>query len=197
MPTSRAEPTDLDLVARLEAGDERALGALYDRYAERLYSLACAILSDPGDAEEAVADTFLQLWRARDYEAARGAVGAYLTVVLRSRAVDRLRARRRRGAAEGRAAAVGEEGLALPLGAVGAPPDRAVEMVEDRARVEGALADLPEKQRTVIGLAYFEGLTHTEIAERLAEPLGTVKTRLRDGMRRLRDAMAPRSWNAS
>lgn len=181
------EPNDSEQVARIRAGDERGLSVLYDRYAERLFSLAMSIVDDPGEAEEAVADAFLRLWNEQDHDESRGSVGAYLVVVTRSRALDRKRASKRRGARQEKAAATDDVGAAIPISNVGPAPDRAAELGEKRSRINTALAQLSEKQRVVIDLAYFGGLSHSEIAERLAEPLGTVKTRLRDGMNKLRD----------
>lgn len=186
-----SDTADGALLARVRAGDERALGALYDRYGPRLYALARALVTDPAEAEEVVADAFLRLWRGHDFDPGRGSVGAYLTVVVRSRALDRVRAARRRGAAEERAAEREPSGFAVPVAAPAAAPDAEAERGEARRRILRAMDGLPEPQRVVIDLAYFGGLTHSEIARRLAEPLGTVKTRLRDGMRKLREAMPP------
>ena len=180
--------TDRELIDRLRTGDERALSTLYDRYSESIYSLALSILRDAGEAEEVVADAFLRLWNETDYDPERGSVGAYLAVFARSRALDRIRTLRRQGKAEEARAAQDPAGLLLPVAEAGDDPDRRVERNDDRARLDEALAALSEKQRTVIGLAYFGGLTHSEIAERLSEPIGTVKTRIRDGMVKLRDA---------
>lgn len=160
---------------------------LYDRYAKRLYSLALSIVDDPAEAEEAVADAFLRLWNEGDHDAERGSVGAYLVMVTRSRALDRKRTAQRRGKRQEKAAESDPAGAAVPISNPGTAPDRAAELDERRSMIEAALQKLSEKQRTVIDLAYFGGLSHSEIAERLAEPLGTVKTRLRDGMKKLRD----------
>lgn len=189
MPEPISQPSDADLAARVRAGDERVLSRLYDEHAERLYSMAMAMLRDPGDAEEVVADAFLRLWRADDFDPSRGSVGAYLAVVTRSRALDRLRSRDRRGRAEKRSAAADPTGFSLPVAEAADEPEARVEAGERRTRVVAALAALSDKQRAVVDLAYFGGLTHREIAERLSEPLGTVKTRLRDGMKKLRDAL--------
>ncbi|MEQ8329199.1 MAG: sigma-70 family RNA polymerase sigma factor [Longimicrobiales bacterium] len=182
------DSSDGDLYARMRAGDERALSELYDRHAERMYSLARSVCSDPADAEEAVADAFLRLWRAGDFDPDRGTVGTFLAVVTRSRALDRVRARKRRGRAEEKGAAQDPQGFAVEISAAGDPPERRVELAEKRGRIREALATLSDKQQAVIDLAYFGGMTHREIAEHLTEPLGTVKTRLRDGMQKLRDA---------
>jgi len=191
--------TDLsdDAVAReVQGGSERALGELYDRYADRLFSLAMAVCDDPGDAEAAVADAFLRLWRERDHDEVRGSVGAYLVTVTRSRALDRKRRERRQRAREERGAAASIDGLTIPLSDMAPPPDRTVEVREAGSMIRRALSGVSDKQRAVIGLAYFEGMTHSEIAEHLSEPLGTVKTRLRDGMKKLQGLVDP-VWRSS
>jgi len=173
----------------MRQGDERALGTVYDRHADRAYTLALAMLKAPADAEEVVADVFLQLWRTTGFDPERGSLGAYLTVATRSKALDRLRANRRRGRAEEASATADPSGLSLPVSHP-TSPEHDVVRGDDRQRLGTAIGTLSEKQQTVIGLAYFEGLTHSEISERLSEPLGTVKTRLRDGMKKLRQAMS-------
>lgn len=190
MTHASSPPTDEELVERMRGGEERALSELYDRHATTIYSLALAILRASADAEEVVADVFVQLWRSADYDADRGAVGAYLTVLARTRALDRIRARRRRAAAELRESARDPSGLLVPVSTSGPEPDHQVELGEERQRIRKALASLSDAQRTAIDLAFYGGLTHREIAERLAEPLGTVKTRIRDGMRKLRDSLS-------
>ena len=190
--TLNAGGTDLELMERIRGGDDQALGEFYDRHGVVMYSLARSIVTEPADAEEVVADAFLQIWRgAPQYDRGRASVGAFLAVVTRSRALDVVRARRRRGAAEDRAAARNESGLAVALSAPDPAPDRAVELRETGAVVRRALDALPESQREVILLAYFGGYSQTEIAARLSEPLGTVKTRVRTGMQKLREALSP------
>lgn len=179
------------LAARVQEGDEAALSELYDRHADRLFALASSIVGDPAAAEEAVADAFLRLWRTRDHDPDRGSVGAYLVVVTRSRALDARRARSRRLRAEQDGADQGESRTALPISGFGPAPDRGAELSQKRERIFEALAGLSDAQRAAIELAYFGGLTQREISERLDEPLGTVKTRIRDGMIRLREAFAP------
>lgn len=187
---SPSERSDAELVDEVWRGDERAFAELYDRYADRLFSLASTIVDDPADAEAAVADAFLRLWRDRDHDPERGSVGAYLVMITRSRALDRRRADRRRRSREEKGAEADPTGLALPLGTTAPSPDRVAEVSEAGARVREFLDRISEKQRTVIGLAYLQGMTHSEIAEHLSEPLGTVKTRLRDGMNTLRDLVS-------
>jgi RNA polymerase sigma-70 factor, ECF subfamily len=190
--TDRDAMPDVLLVERGGAGDERALGALYDRHGRTAYSLALAIVGERADAEEVVADAFGQAWRtAGQFDPARGSVAAWLTMITRTRALDLCRARGRRARAVTRASRADPGGFAVPVAPGGDAPERAVERREARQLVERFLAELPEPQRRVIELAYFGGLTHTEIAAELGEPLGTVKTRMRAGMERLRDSLRP------
>ena len=139
-------------------------------------------MGERADADEVVVDVFGQAWRgAAQFEPARGSVAGWLATIARTRALDLVRARGRRSRALERAAQLSEGDVAA-----GEPPDRDAERAETRRLVTRALADLPELQRHAIELAYFGGLSQSEIAARLNEPLGTVKTRIRDGMAKLR-----------
>lgn len=179
------------LISRIAAGDERALGELYDRHGTTVYALALAIVRERADADEVVADAFGQAWRtATQFDPGRGSVGAWLATITRTRALDLVRARGRRARALERVAQANDDGLAAPLSAAGEAPDRGVERADARRLVAQSLANLPVAQRRVIELAYFGGLTHSEIAAELEEPLGTVKTRLRAGMEKLRGSLA-------
>jgi RNA polymerase sigma-70 factor (ECF subfamily) len=183
------EQSDLQLVFRVAAGDERALGDLHDRHGPVVYSLANAILTDAADAEEVTADVFLQVWRsASTFDPTRARVAAWLTVLARSRALDRLRARQRRARTLEAAAAVAPDGLGLSISPL-VSPAVGVEGRDVADRVAGVVASLPDPQRRCIELAYFQGLTHSEIATALGEPLGTVKTRIRAAMDKLRTAL--------
>ena len=182
-----AEDADRLIVERMARGDGAALAELYDRHGRIVFSLAARILSDHGDAEDLTQDVFALAWRnAARYDPARGAVAAWLLVMTRTRAIDRLRGRRIRPA-------IASEDEVRRLEAI---PDWApsVEMiVADRqvtGRVRDALAVLPADQRQALELAYFEGLSHSEIGERTGTPLGTIKTRIRTGLMRLRQAMS-------
>ncbi len=184
--------TDRALVERMAGGNERALGELYDRHGGMAYSLALAIVGERADAEEVVADSFGQAWRtAERFDPARGSVTAWLATITRTRALDLVRARGRRARALTRAAVGNSEGLAAPIAPAGEAPDRGVERQEARRMVERSLAELSESQRRIIELAYFGGLTQTEIAAELREPLGTVKTRMRAGLEKLRGSLVP------
>ncbi len=177
---------DAALVRALVAGEQRVVAELYDRFAPGLLGLAMRITRDCADAEEVLVDTFAQAWReSARYSSARGSVGSWLATIARSRALDSVRRRTRRGRLDEAAAA---EAAVSPVG-VGEQPATPVATLiaeEQATQVQTALRELPAPQRTVLELAYFEGLSHTEIAERLGEPLGTVKTRTRLGLRRLR-----------
>lgn len=174
------------------AGDDRALGVLYDRYGGLAYSLAAAIVPDAADAEEVVADVFAQVWRsAATFDVSRGSVAAWISTIVRTRSLDLLRSQKRRARVLDQAAAMTEEEGPAGMSAGGATPDRGAEMSEARVLVRRSLAELPAPQRIVLELAYFGGLSQSEIAERLSEPLGTVKTRMRAGMEKLRVALGP------
>ena len=169
--------SDEDLIRCILSGDEVALGVLYDRYGGRVYSVAKRILQDAGAAEEVLQDIFHQLWRAaKSYDSARGALGSWLLVMARNRSIDRLRRR---------TPAVEEEIAANLHGAL--PDIQSVAARNEMAgRVRAALQALPEPQRQAMELAYFEGLTQSEISKRTGDPLGTVKTRLRTALASLK-----------
>lgn len=168
----------------MEARDADALGKLYDRHAARLLGLAHRILGDTGEAEEVLQETFLYAWKAASsFDPSRGSVLAWLLVAARSRSIDRLRARKP-GAGRGRD---DSDPLERIPAAVDVEADSAAREWESRCRA--AIGTLPTEQREALDLAYFEGLTHAEIAERTGTPLGTVKTRIRLGLMKLREAM--------
>jgi RNA polymerase sigma-70 factor (ECF subfamily) len=179
--------TDAALVGRLAHGDLVALGALYDRYARDIYAVAAHALGR-GAAEEVVQDVFIRVWqRAPQFDAGRGSGGAWIMAIARHRIVDELRRRGRRGAAVD---TIDE----LLAGAE--DPDADVEEQasahEEREHILEALRELPEEQRRVIVLAYFGGLTQSEIAQELGCPLGTVKKRTRLALQKLRASLAER-----
>lgn len=189
--TSGSGPHDADLMSRVARGEEQALGALYDRFGGVLYAVAYRIVGQKADAEEVVMEAFAQAWReAGRFDAARGSVAAWLTMMARSRALDLVRSQARRVRITDTAAR--EDTAASPAMSSGLPvPGSALEHEERRRAVTNALADLSPPQREAIELAYYEGLSQTEIAERLKEPLGTIKTRMRLGMLKLREALRP------
>lgn len=173
---------ELDLVHRMAAGDERALGEIYDRWARSVQAAVLRLVGDPEAAEEIVEATFWQAWQqAARYEPARGAVSTWLITIGRSRALDLLRARRR----SREDVVISPRALAEIPSPTGDPALHA-EALERRRFVLLALSDLPPEQRQVLELSYFAGLSQAEIADRTGLPLGTVKTRSRLAMRKLR-----------
>jgi RNA polymerase sigma-70 factor (ECF subfamily) len=180
---------DLRLMEAIKAGEASALEALYERYGRVVLALCRRILGDPRDAEEAMLDAFAQVWEQGDrYDPGRASPLSYLMTVARSRAIDRARAL-------GRHRALLSDGdevlLAAPDRGMPVPPSAlsALLSAESRSAIEDALRALPPEQREALELAFFAGLSHREVAERLATPLGTVKTRIRQGLLRLRDIL--------
>jgi RNA polymerase sigma-70 factor, ECF subfamily len=172
------------LVRRMAAGDREAFGTFYDRYAPLVYPLIVRIVRDRTDAADVLQEVFWEAWQgAGAYDAARGTPEAWMITRARTRAIDRVRALRRRG--ETFAPPIDEHLVAAPV----EPGGDAAERAEDRGVIRTALEALPAPQREAIELAYYAGLTQTEIAERLKQPLGTVKTRIRLGLERLREVV--------
>ena len=171
---------DVDVVMRVAAGDRDAVAELYDRHASRVLGLAYRIVQNSSDAEDVVQEVFSQAWRtAQAYRATRGTVAGWLLMMARTRAIDRVRSR------QARIASVGDDHLDAVPSDSPAVPDQLI-ATEQAVQVREAMLELPAEQRTALELAYFEGLTHTEIAERLRTPLGTVKTRIRSALSALR-----------
>lgn len=171
--------TDLALVGAIRSGDEGAMATLYDRYSSIVYAVALRVLQDTGAAEDLLQDIFMQLWRRPGaFDATRGNMAAWLAVIARNRAIDALRRRRPQDNIEDVIVSV--------------EPDLASEAERSRAmeKIRGALQAMPPSQRSALELAYFEGLTHSEIAEKTGEPLGTIKTRIRTGLLSLRKVLA-------
>jgi RNA polymerase sigma-70 factor, ECF subfamily len=176
---SNPTTSDLALVSRIRAGDDSAMAQLYDRYSSIVYAVALRVLGDTGGAEDVLQDVFMQLWRRpSQFDSTRGQMAAWLSVIARNRAIDQLRKR---------TPDTDIEDVVLSV-----QPD--LEGEAERARViqkvRGVLAGMPVTQRSALEMAYFEGLTHSEIASRTGEPLGTVKTRIRNGLLLLRKAFA-------
>jgi RNA polymerase sigma-70 factor (ECF subfamily) len=169
--------SDEALIRSILSGDEAALGILYDRYGGLVYSVAKHILNDSGAAEEVLQDIFHQLWRtASSFDSARGSLSGWLLVMARNRSIDRVRRRTPSVAEE---VAVDLHGPRLDIESETAQNEMA-------ARVRAAIRALPEAQRLAMELAYFEGLTQSEIAKRTGDPLGTVKSRLRTALASLK-----------
>jgi len=171
----------------MSASEEQALGILYDRWAPLVHSLVIHLLDDAGEAEDVVEETFWQAWRqASRYDQSRGSVSTWLVTIAKSRALDRARSRRRRK--EDSLTQLGESDAArvTRVGVDSANPHEDAEASDRRSAVIKALCTLPEEQREALQLAYFGGLSQTEIADKTGQPLGTVKTRTRLAMEKLR-----------
>ena len=174
-----ATTPDLALVTAIRSGDQGAMASLYDRYSSIVYSVALRVLQDTGAAEDVLQDIFMRLWRNPGaFDASRGNMAAWLAVIARHRAIDALRRRRPENDIENVIVSV--------------EPDLASEADRSRAmvKVREALQAMPGTQRSALEMAYFEGLTHVEIAEKTGEPLGTIKTRIRSGLLSLRKVLA-------
>jgi RNA polymerase sigma-70 factor (ECF subfamily) len=176
---------DFDLMRGIASRDQSALRELYDRHSGMIYALALRILRNAGEAEDVMVDVFFEAWEKFDrYDSARGSPLTYLTTLARSRAIDRLRSR---ASADARLKLADVDDVA-PIAAQGGPLDHSLD-AERRATVSAALDQLDPQQRRAIEHAYYEGLSHSEIAEKLGKPLGTVKTWIRTGLIRLRDSL--------
>jgi RNA polymerase sigma-70 factor (ECF subfamily) len=174
------------LIQHIAQGDGQALAALYDATSAHVHGLALRILRDPGAAEDVVIEVYMQVQRlASAYDASRGTPSAWLLTLVRSRAIDRLRAEALRQQRE----APLERAAALP--SLTPDPETSSTTAELRRAVQAALLTLSPEQRQVIEIAYYAGLSHSEIATMLQQPLGTVKTRLRTGMICLRNLLRP------
>jgi RNA polymerase sigma-70 factor (ECF subfamily) len=170
---------DMGLIARIRAGEQQAMSELYDRYASVVYGIGLRVLQDAAAAEDMLQDIFLQLWRKPDaFDSSRGSLGAWLAVIARHRAIDRLRQRRP------------ETDLEEVVIAGGTDLRDETERALVIEKVRAALGEMNEDQRRALELAYFQGLTHSEIAEKTGEPLGTIKTRIRSGLQMLRARFA-------
>lgn len=180
-----ARASDEELMAALTRGEAEALETLYDRYAGPSYSLALRILGDRGAAEEVVQDTFVTLWqKSGAYDPGYGRLSAWLLRIVRNRAIDELR-RQRSPARNSRLHRPTPEAVADPAGT------EALRTTELRSVVGGALEELPQDQREVVEMAYLKGLSQREISEYTGVPLGTVKTRTRLALKKLREALGP------
>ena len=180
---------DVGLIEAMGRRDERAAARLYDKYSAVLFALAVRIVGESADAEDVVLDAFTQAWNnATRYENERGSVLGWLTTIARTRALDLVRGRGRRAkAVDAATRSMGDEPVAV--GGAGTSASDMIEQNERATAVTSALAILSVQQRLAIELAFFDGLTHTEIADKLGEPLGTIKTRIRLGMLKLRDVL--------
>ncbi len=178
--------TDADLIEKLETGDPKALGEIYDRYSNLVFSLALRMLGNRQEAEDLAHEIFLKFYQGGNYNQKRGSLGSYLATVTRSRSIDRLRSRTNRRQILNR----WQQDLSkAPLNL---PADHA-SLKERQKRVRDALSQLSETQRQVLELSYYEGLSQSEISKRLQRPLGTVKSWARKGLLQLRDQLKDES----
>jgi RNA polymerase sigma-70 factor (ECF subfamily) len=173
----------------MSAGDDAALARLYDRWSPTVHALALHLVRDGDEAEDVLEDTFWQAWRqASRYDQTRGEVGTWLLTIARSRSLDRLRSRRR--LREEPLTPVNSGDTTATDDTSAENPAERLEMLERRNLVAEALRELPPEQRQVLEMAYFLGLSQTEIADRTGQPLGTVKTRTRLAAQKLRDSLS-------
>jgi RNA polymerase sigma-70 factor (ECF subfamily) len=176
---------DADLVRRLKARDPKAMSDLYDRYGRLAYSLICRVVRDPSAAEDLLQETFMRVWnRAGSFDADRGALGPWVLAVARNRAIDYLRS------VDGRMQAGTVDLDRIEHPAQFSDLDTRALAIDRVRRLKSAFEKLTPNQRLVIDLAYYEGMSQTEMAERLKQPLGTVKTWTRSALKILRDELA-------
>jgi RNA polymerase sigma-70 factor (ECF subfamily) len=182
---SRDEPPEVALLRRISEGDSRAFDEIYTLWSPMLYGLLCKILEDPREAEDALQEGFLHLWRKADtYDPSRSSPTTWAYMIFRNKAIDRLRSRERRGRGMERIA--GEES---GIASVAVDPGEDAESQERREAVKAALESIPADQREAVSMAFFSGMTQTEIAQKLGAPLGTIKARIRRGLLKLGDAL--------
>ncbi len=181
---------DAKLLRRMAGGEHDAMAALYERFSRPLYATALHILKDGAEAQDIVHDVFITLWeKAAIYAAERGSAFSWAVTLTRNRSIDRLRSRRRRAELLEQSA---PGDLGLQEGNAGTGADETATAADQARVVRAAVATLPPDQKDALELAFFSGLTQQEIAERLREPLGTIKARIRRGLGKLRDTLAPR-----
>jgi RNA polymerase sigma-70 factor (ECF subfamily) len=176
----KGESSDMALLSAIRSGDEGAMALLYDRYSSIVYAVALRVLADTSAAEDILQEVFMQLWRSPGgFDASRGSLGPWLAVITRNRAIDLLRKRHPESN-------IDDVVVSIEFDMAGdAERGQAME------KVRSAMGAMPSAQRSALEMAYFEGLTHTEIAAKTGEPLGTIKTRIRSGLLALRRAVNP------
>jgi RNA polymerase sigma-70 factor (ECF subfamily) len=180
LPGTEETTSDWSLLARIGQKDEEALSALYDRYSGLVFSEARRILRDTGAAEEILQDLFFQVWRtAERFDPARGSLAGWLLVAARNRAISKLRKK------SGQTEELDENGVSF---SVNVESHAAQNLLLDKVRA--VMGSLPENQREALECAYFEGMSHSEIAEKTGQPLGTIKTRIRSAMESLKKVLS-------
>lgn len=176
----KVQPTDAEVFHALQTGESGALGILYDRYASLVYRLALRILANTQEAEDLTQEIFLTLWRSGKYNPARGSLSSFLTTMTRSRAIDKLRSR------STKLKFLQRWGQMMTAETSSPTPFEAASLSQRSQQVNEALAELPSSQRQVLEMAYYDGLSQSEIAKKLNIPLGTIKTWSRQGLLNLR-----------
>ena len=188
--SAAAREQNQGLIDAVKRGDAAALGTLFDRYSSTVFPVALRILRERSEAEELLGDVFWELWnRPERFDASRGNLPAYLVMLARSRAIDRLRSRKKRDALvvpldRAKAAEVGQS-----VDGPQASPLESAMLEEQRSEIRKAMDRLTPDQREAVELAFYSDLSHSEISRELRQPLGTVKSRIRNGLIRLRDAL--------
>ena len=180
LPSSLQDLTDAELYKKLKSGYRDALGIIYDRYSKLVYSLALRTLANPQEAEDLTQEIFLTFWQRQTYDPARGSLGSFLSTLTRSRSIDKLRSRNVVTKFLQRWGQVVQTAPQPPS------PLEAASLDQRSQQVQSALQQIPEQQRKVLELSYYEGLSQSEIAKQLNIPLGTIKTRNRQGLLKLR-----------
>ena len=181
LATTQVAPSvsDAEIIARIYSGDEGAMEMLYDRYSPVVYAVALRVLSDRNTAEDILQDVFMQLWRnPQSFNASRGSLATWLAVIARNRAIDQLRRKHP------------EVELSETLISVDPDLENTAERKQAIEKVRAVLATMPAEQRSALEMAFFEGLTHVEIAGKTGQPLGSVKTRIRSGLLAVRKALS-------
>ena len=180
-----SEARDIELLRQIAVGDRAAFAEFYDRHSILMFSVASRILNDPADAEDVMQEAFVQIWeRARAFDAKLGKASSWAAILVRNKAIDRIRASQRRSRL------AQEAGPELAFAATSADTaNEAIHGSEKAKLIQSAIVELPADQRRAIEMAYFSGLTHIEISEKLQEPLGTIKARIRRGLLKLREQL--------
>ena len=176
---------DIELLRRIADGNRGAFAEFYDRHSTLMFSVACKILNDPGEAEDVLQETFMQIWeKAGRFDPKLGKAASWAVILVRNKAIDRIRASQRRTRLAEQA------GVAHNIASEVADSANEIFYGHDKAKfIHSAIVELPEEQRQAIELAYFSGLTQDEISKKLNAPLGTIKARIRRGLLKLRDQL--------
>ena len=184
---TEAHHHDAELIRRIAGGDRAAFADFYDRHSTLMFSVACKILRDTGEAEDVLQEIFSQIWeKAGAFDPHQGRAASWVATLVRNRAIDRIRASQRR------ARLADEAGTEMAIAAETHTVNETIYGHDKAKLIQSAIAELPDEQRRAVELAYFSGLTQNEISEKLAEPLGTIKARIRRGLLKLRDQLEGR-----